>query len=670
MPTGAVFLSYASEDAAAAERICASLRAAGIEVWFDQSELRGGDAWDAAIRKQIKGCALFIPVISRNAHARMEGYFRLEWKLAVDRSYLMASDKAFLLPIAIDDTPQTDERIPDRFREVQWSRLRAGEATPTFVDRVSRLLSSEPGPAEAAAIHATAAPAGAMATRRAAAPWRSRSAVLMMAAVAVAAVAYFSFQRFTPAKHAADAHASPAVPERSASLNAVPEKSVAVLPFLDMSEKKDQEYFSDGLSEELIDMLTKIPELRVPARTSSFYFKGKQATLPDIAKALSVTHVLEGSVRKSGNALRITAQLIRVDTGYHLWSETYDRELNDIFKIQDDIAGAVVKALKISLLNGEPPHAAPAANSDAYVLQLKAKFFGNRQSPGDIDKALDLLQQAVKLDPTSADAWARLSFVLRGRSIDYGLVPWQQVREQALSAAQRSLALNPRSAIANLAIASIKFADWNWQEAQASYDRVRSLDPNVGDTLGVDLLYTHGHLEKAIQLQERARARDPLSVPLNRISAGLFLDAGRLPEAEAAARTASELNPVAILVPAMLGQILVARGASEAGLAEIKHEPDEETRDFALAWAFVTLGRKAAAAAALDHLERMSEIDTYGVATLHAMRNERELAFTWLERAYQQHDTGLTRIILDPDLKNLRTDPRYKAFLRKMNLPE
>src|SRR6185312_16046673 len=143
MPTGAVFLSYASEDAAPASRICTSLRAAGVEVWFDQNELRGGDTWDAAIREQIKACALFIPVISRNAHARDEGYFRLEWKLAVDRSYLIAPDRAFLVPVVIDDTAQTDKRIPDRFRELQWSRLPEGETTPAFVDRISHLLSRE-----------------------------------------------------------------------------------------------------------------------------------------------------------------------------------------------------------------------------------------------------------------------------------------------------------------------------------------------------------------------------------------------------------------------------------------------------------------------------------------------------------------------------------------------
>ena len=192
-------------------------------------------------------------------------------------------------------------------------------------------------------------------------------------------------------------------------------RSVAVLPFVDMSEKKDQEYFSDGMSEELIDMLTKIPDLRVPARTSSFYFKGKQATIADIAKALSVLYLLEGSVRKSGNTLRVTAQLIRADDGYHLWSETYDRQLDNVFKVQDEIAGAVVKALKMSLL-GSTPKPPTTQNTEAYTLYLQARYFADRSwDPDNQRKAVELLQQAVRLDPSFARGWADSRHGIRKR---------------------------------------------------------------------------------------------------------------------------------------------------------------------------------------------------------------------------------------------------------------
>jgi TolB-like protein len=242
---------------------------------------------------------------------------------------------------------------------------------------------------------------------------------------------------------------------RVAEVAPATDKSIAVLPFVDMSEKKDQEYFSDGLSEQLINLITKVPELRVPARTSSFYFKGKQATIAEIARALNVAHVLEGSVRKSGDTLRITAQLIRVDNGYHLWSETYDRKIDDIFKIQDEIAGAVVKELKVSLLGTEPPHAKPTANTEAYTLYLQGQQAARRYTRADTEMAIGYLQQAVEADPNFAPAWSALagvygwSFGLFGTRTDH-----EQARKQVSDAAGRALALDPQLAEAHMRMAT------------------------------------------------------------------------------------------------------------------------------------------------------------------------------------------------------------------------
>jgi hypothetical protein len=239
----AVFLSYASQDAEAARRICEALRAGGIEVWFDQSELRGGDAWDTAIRKQIKACTLFTPIISGHTHDREEGYFRLEWKLAVDRSHLMAGTKAFLLPVVIDDTRADDERTPDKFREVQWTRLPDGDTPPAFVERVSRLLSPEHAhtvadarPPAGAALRA-GSPATA-ATARPGTSWRTRSALLLIAMVTVLAAGYFAVDKFVRSTHGTDAAARTVTAARSgiSSPIVIPEKSIAVLPFADMSE--------------------------------------------------------------------------------------------------------------------------------------------------------------------------------------------------------------------------------------------------------------------------------------------------------------------------------------------------------------------------------------------------------------------------------------------------
>src|SRR5215469_12484245 len=301
-PTGAVFLSYASQDAEAAQKICNALRAAGIEVWFDQSELRGGDAWDESIRNQIKACALFIPVISANAHARLEGYFRLEWKLAVDRSHRIASKQPFLLPVVIDDTSQADDAIPERFRELQWTRLPGGQVMPTFVERVQRILSPTAPPEHLSVrsdsgAHTRRDPLAAVATGRAK-PYWSRAGFLALAVMIIAGGAYLVINRFVLSKHAALAPATAG------------DKSIAVLPFVDMSEKHDQEYFGDGMAEEILDVLARIPGLKVIGRTSSFQFKGRTEDLRKVGAALGAAYVVEGSVRRTGDRIRVTAQLI------------------------------------------------------------------------------------------------------------------------------------------------------------------------------------------------------------------------------------------------------------------------------------------------------------------------------------------------------------------------
>ena len=366
----AVFLSYASQDAAAARRICDALRALDIDVWFDQSALRGGDAWDASIRRQIKECALFVPIISANTQIREEGYFRLEWKLAVDRSHLMADDKAFLLPVVIDATIDASARVPEKFREVQWTRLPAGEAAAAFAERVRRLFSFGDTPAPPVARGVSPAATGVVAA-------------------------------------------------------GIELPSIAVLPLVNMSRDEENEYFADGLSEELLNVLAKIRGLRVASRTSAFSFKGKGVDIPTVAQKLNVATVLEGSVRKSGKRVRITVQLIQVASDSHLWSETYDRELDDIFAVQDDIAQSVVKELRRALLGEQPGSTAGSSaaadvrraatgrsdNPEAFQLYLQGKFIGERTTQADSDKAIDLFRRALTIDPGFALAWAWLSRV-------------------------------------------------------------------------------------------------------------------------------------------------------------------------------------------------------------------------------------------------------------------
>ena len=288
-PAGTVFLSYASQDSEAAQRICDALRAAGIEVWFDQSELRGGDAWDRHIRERIHDCRLFIAVISANTEARDEGYFRREWGLAVDRTRDMDEKKAFLLPVVIDNSVERNARVPERFHGIQWTRLPGGVTPSAFVARVAALLGA---PAPAAAVGPGSAPVSSRPAHV-----RNPRAIWIPLGLATLAIivggGWFALQR-----SALHRHAKTGVTVQSRP--AVMEKSIAVLPFADLSEKHDQEYFADGMAEEVINLLAKLPDLKVIGRTSSFQFKGRNEDLRKIGQSLGAAYVLEGSVRRSG----------------------------------------------------------------------------------------------------------------------------------------------------------------------------------------------------------------------------------------------------------------------------------------------------------------------------------------------------------------------------------
>jgi TolB-like protein len=459
-PSRAVFLSYASQDAEFARRIAEGLRQSGIEVWFDQSGLRGGDAWDAKIREQIRDCALFVPLISAHTQRRTEGYFRLEWKLAVDRSHLMASERAFLLPVVIDPTPQPEALVPDRFREVQWTVLLSAESTQPFVERVKRLL-DQPLAARNRHASTTAAPRRPRSARRAI-PWVALA--LVVALIVYLTIHAPSLYRNHTAASADDAAGSQAV---------IAEKSVAVLPFADLSEKKDQEYFSDGLAEELLDLLAKTPGLHVIARTSSFSFKGKSDDIPTIGTKLRVANILEGSVRKSGDLLRVTTQLVRADTAEHLWSETYEASAKDIFKVQDEIAAAVVSVLKLKLVQSQRTKG--TSNPDAYNEYLLGRQHQHLETQEELQRAIAAYQRAVALDPHYAAALAGLA------SAEYRLADITSDPTGfniAKGHAAQAIAEGPDQADGYAVRGSIRSrVDWDWTGALADLQNAVALNP-------------------------------------------------------------------------------------------------------------------------------------------------------------------------------------------------
>ena len=448
--------------------------------------------------------------------------------------------------------------------------------------------------------------------------------------------------------------------------------SIAVLPFADMSQARDQEYFSDGLSEELLDVLTKIPQLRVIGRTSSFQFKGINEDLRVIAGKLGVDHLLEGSVRKEGNRVRITAQLIRASDGSHLWSDTYDRTVDDIFRVQDEIADAVAQAMQVTLLAGTLPPRRIPASSEAHNLYLEGKYFFQRRTKEDYEKAIVSFERALAADRSFAPAWAGLAWVYAHQA-GLGLIPAESGSKQARDAAQRALGLDAKLVEAHTAMVYILIGyEWDWTGAEAELQQVLALDPGNASALysAALLARTLGRFDEAISLYQQAMARDPLSTGVhNNLGLALYY-AGRLPEAEAALRKLLELRPGVAVGHAHLSKVLLARGQPEAALAAIEKEPSEAWRMIGLPLAYHALGRKAESDAALRELtEKFADDWAYQIAEVHAFRGEIDEAFAWLDRAYAQRDGGLSEMKGDPLLKNIEGDPRYNAFLRKLKLP-
>lgn len=656
-PTGAVFLSYASEDADAAARICAALRAAGIEVWFDRDELRGGDAWDSKIRKQVHDCALFVAVISAHTNARTEGYFRLEWKLATKRLLNISDDAAFLMPVAIDDTPEAHARVPGEFLDVQWTRLRGGEPPPAFAEHVRRLLDRHP--VAEPAIHARAADAASPGSKGLALGSRPRVRQLRVAATAVTALLvlggglWWYFQ------------GAPNKPLEPATVPGIPPNSIAVLPFLNMSSDKEQEYLSDGLTEELLNLLATIPELRVAARTSSFFYKGKDLKLPEVARELQVAHLLEGSIRKSGNRLRITAQLIRGSDGYHEWSKTYDRTLEDVFAVQEEIATAVVSQLKIALLG--TPIKARTTSPEAYSLFLQA-FQLDQLGEGRFEESSALYRKVLELDPDYTPALLTLGSNYQGQA-DYGLRPLEEGMEVARGMYKKAIALDPDYGLAYACLGYLALAyDLDLAAAAQHFERALALSPTDLYTLGIatSLSEALGRRENLIRFNEYFVSRDPMDPGAHGGLAVAYQEAGLYDKAIASFRTALSLSPERHGTNAGIGDTLFLKGDYEGALDAYEREPSEPNRLFGLSAAHYALGHRPESDAALDEAIAKYSHWASNIACEYALRNDPDRAFEWLERAITVRDSGLLNVPTTIWFKNLHDDSRWLPFLRKI----
>jgi adenylate cyclase len=496
----------------------------------------------------------------------------------------------------------------------------------------------------------------------------------------VAALAYFAYDKFVldPGRDAAMLESAgvqttevEVAAEQPTDTGQAQTQSIAVLPFVNMSDDASNEYFADGLSEELLNMLVKIPELRVAARTSSFSFKDKDLTVSEIASRLNVSHVLEGSVRKSGNQVRITAQLIKADDGFHLWSENFDRTLDDIFVMQDEIASKVAQALELTLLGKS--RAERGINPEAHVFYLRGLHILMKRGPENAQRALPLFQQAVELDPGHAEAWADLAMTC------YELILQTiMTREEGVPLVKNAIE-NAKRIDPNLAMAwgihgfIRKNLFWDWDTAQAYVDKAYALEPNNSAIIAwrASMTGTLGNLDESLELYELGHLTDPLNLSIHSALGIAYTKVHRYDEAIEIFRKQLELSPNYHWAYFNIGKAYLFKGNPERALLEMEKNPDNFYKAAGLATIYSTLGRESEAQAALNN-----QISQYGpggammIAGIYAWRGEKDEAFDWLQKAYEERSSGFAYILGDNRLYPLLKDPRWAEFLKKVKLYE
>jgi TolB-like protein/Tfp pilus assembly protein PilF len=651
-----VFISYASQDKGVADTVCQALERAGVACWIAPRNVVPGESYAGAIVHAIDGTKLIVLILSE--HGASSQHVLRE----VERA---SSKRRPVVAFRIDAAPMPAD-FEYFLNTSQWldaSSMGVESALPRLVDAVQRVIAS---PAQAGV---ALGPAGSSSQRTPVLQPASRGPrflVLAFGVLVALGLVYFAVDKLWLAKRGA-------TEQTSATAVNISIKSIAVLPFTDMSEKHDQEYFGDGMAEEILDLLAKVPGLTVIGRTSSFQFKGKNEDLRTIGTKLNASYVLEGSVRNSGEQIRITAQLINTRTGAHEWSETYDRRFGDVLKLQDAIALAVVRELQLTVVPADLDSRAALKNTEAYALMLRGRHAFDRLDKEGLDEAVSLFQQALDRDPTLADAasWLGRAYVSQG---DSGFALPGLVYEPARRMAELALKLDPKSAEAHAVLANIHFSyDWDWAAADREIRQAESIgrgDPYV-QRAGAILVMILGRWDDALKRIKAAVVIDPLD-PLNYIYMWEIQDRiGQLTEAESSLRRELNISPTHAWGHYDLAYVLVEQGDRDAALSEIQRETNRDFKQLGLAMVLHALGRKTEADAALAWFVKENAA-TYAcaIADIYALRGQPDEAMRWLERAFTQRDANLLFIKVDTALVPLNGDPRFKALLRKMNLPE
>jgi TolB-like protein len=607
-PAGAVFISYASEDAQAAVRICEALRAAGIDVWLDQDALRGGDAWDAKIKKQIHDCTLFLPVISARTDARPEGYFRGEWNLATRRMMNMAHDAAFLVPVVIDGTREADARVPEEFLRAHWTRLPDGETPPAFAEQVRQLLSAR---------RLKEAASGSLPVPTSAAARTYRLAAIGAAVLVAAGVAYGWYVR----SHAGREAATTPV-ELSNVASELPAHSIAVLAFEDRGGSTGNAVLADGIPETVMHQLSLTRGLVVISRKSSFAFKGSDEDMRVIGRKLNVRYLLEGSVQAAGNRLRVTSSLIDAQTGASVWSGQFNPTQQDVFAVQDQIALEVTRALQLTIDTANDPASADRSstteNYEAYFEFLRGRALLASVRVGDLPEAVNALNAAIRLDPKFGYAYvllARAKILLAEQQVG-DLQNFPREREAAMDLINKALELNPQSGEAYVERGYLKIY-FDAAAADADFRRGIELAPNYSrgyEGIASEYFQSVARRREALEMIEKALRLDPLDSRLSVLkSTYLFWGPGDIAQAAQVAEDVLQRDPLYVPALVRLADIRYngqCRYAESVALAEqaVELDPGNQTAWRHLSLSYLAVGEPDAAMTALSHAQ-----DFYGL---------------------------------------------------------
>jgi len=458
--------------------------------------------------------------------------------------------------------------------------------------------------------------------------------------------------------------------------NVIPEKSIAVLPFENLTDDKNAAYFADGIQDEILTKLASIADLKVISRTSTRRFKSAPDNVREIAQQLGVAHLLEGSVQKSNDQVRVNVQLINAIKDSHVWAETYDREFKDIFGVEGEIATSIADTLQVKLTGTAKRllAARPTENAQAHQFYLQGVFYHARGSKEDYRKAIDFYREAVRLDPRYALAWTELS--ISWMNLSRKFLNGQEAQDayaQALAAAQSALALDPKLAAAHTARGLVLESNFDWKGAEAEFRRAIELAPHddAPKATLADLMATLGHPEQAVELAREELKSDPLCASCYHWLASYLSALDRLDEAEQAIRKAIELQPGHADFYTQLTVIAIQRGDAKAALDAAQQEVEAGGwQEIALALARQISGDAVAADSALEKL-----IDSQGneagfqIAQVYALRNDPDKVFEWLDRAWANRDPGIGQLLYDPFLMRYKDDPRFAAFCQKVRLP-